>query len=237
MRNGLILEPKFLLLRGRHLKKEMEDVAKWRRTIATKPELLRLGPGDAVPALMDDGKKGLDPENVIPLILNLVSCFLFMMNNYVIEPSSAYYANALGSSDALAGIMIGAQPWFAMLSAVGYSFWTNSTYKTPIIFSGCLMMIGNLMYSNAYEYRSMEMCLIGRAITGLGAPRVINRRYVADATPFYLRTASSAAFATATALGAALGPGTAIILDLFDFKFYIPGLGEQAFNGMTGYVT
>lgn len=234
MRNGLILEPKFLLLRGRHLKKEMEDVAKWRRTIATKPELLRLGPGDAVTTLMDDGKKGLDPENVIPLILNLVSCFLFMMNNYVIEPSSAYYANALGSSDALAGIMIGAQPWFAMLSAVGYSFWTNSTYKTPILFSGSLMMIGNLMYSNAYEYSSMEMCLIGRAITGLGAPRVINRRYVADATPFYLRTASSAAFATATALGAALGPGTAIILDLFDFKFYIPGLGEQAFNGMTG---
>ena len=247
-RDGLNLEPKFLLLRGRHLKKEMEDIAKWRRTIALNPQLARLrrgnnqyrppGGGTTPPYCEgtgeESGKKGLDPENVVPLILNLVSCFLFMMNNYVIEPSSAYYANALGSNDALAGLMIGAAPWFALTSAVGYSFWTNSTYKTPILFSGCLMMLGNLIYSNAYEYTSMEMCLIGRAITGLGAPRVINRRYVADATPFYLRTASSAAFATATALGAALGPGMAIILDMFDFTFYVPGVGNQVFNGMTG---
>ena len=160
-----------------------------------------------------------------------------MMNNYVIEPSSAYYANALGSSDAWSGVMIGAAPWCALASAVLYSYWTNTTYKNPILFSGCLMMIGNLMYSVAYKYLSIEMCLMGRAITGLGAPRVINRRYVADATPFYLRTASSAAFATATALGAALGPGMAIILDMFDFQFYIPLLGHQTFNGMTGYVT
>jgi hypothetical protein len=43
------------------------------------------------------------------------------------------------------------------------------------------MIIGNLLYSNAYPYLSMDTCLIGRAICGLGAPRVINRRYVADA--------------------------------------------------------
>jgi hypothetical protein len=45
--------------------------------------------------------------------------------------------------------------------------------------------------------------------------------------------AASAAFALATALGAALGPGMAIILDLFDFEFCLPGFGKQTFNGMT----
>ena len=214
---GLMLEPSFLNQSGRHLKQEMRILAKWRDTkiLASKP-------------------KELHPSNVWPLILNLISCFLFMMNNYIIEPSSAYYANALGTSDAISGIMIGASAWFALISAVGYSFWTNTSYKHPILFSGLLMIIGNLIYSNAYSYRSINMCLMGRAICGLGAPRVINRRYVADATPFALRTASSAAFALMTALGAALGPGMAIVLDLFNFEFTLPIFGQQYFNGMTG---
>mmetsp|Transcript_6237 Transcript_6237/g.7663 ORF Transcript_6237/g.7663 Transcript_6237/m.7663 type:complete len:827 (+) Transcript_6237:119-2599(+) len=230
---GLMLEPKMLRMRGRHLKKEMRAVSKW--TVSKSASSLTI-------EKRDKGKSGgfgsrmkdLEPENVLPLILNLVSCFLFMMNNYIIEPSSAYYANALGSSDALSGIMIGAAPWFALVSAVGYSFWTNTSFKQPIIFSGVLMVIGNFLYANAYTYGSMKMCLIGRAITGLGAPRIINRRYVADATPFSLRTAASAAFAMATALGSALGPGMAILLDQFDFEFYVPVIGKQTFNGMTG---
>ena len=39
----------------------------------------------------------------------------------------------------------------------------------------------------------------------------------------------------ATALGAALGPGMAILLDkMKEFEFYLPLLKEQYFNGMTG---
>lgn len=39
----------------------------------------------------------------------------------------------------------------------------------------------------------------------------------------------------ATALGAALGPGMAILLDrMNEFEFWLPGLKEQYFNGMTG---
>jgi len=39
----------------------------------------------------------------------------------------------------------------------------------------------------------------------------------------------------ATALGAALGPGVAILLDkMKEFEFYLPLLKEQYFNGMTG---
>jgi hypothetical protein len=101
-----------------------------------------------------------------------------MMNSYIIEPSSAYYAEELGSSDAVAGLMIGAAPLFALFSCIGYSYWTNDNYKRPLLFAGTLQFIGNLLYANALSYRRVELCLIGRAVTGLGAPRVINRRYV-----------------------------------------------------------
>lgn len=125
---------------------------------------------------------------------------------------------------------------FALVSCVAYSYWTNYNYKQPIIFAGLLQFVGNLMYANAYGYQSIELCLIGRAITGLGAPRIINRRYVADATPYSLRTAASAAFGMTTALGAALGPGMAILLDrMREFEFRLPLISEtQYFNGMTG---
>ena len=214
----LRLEPTFLLAKGRHLKEEMKRLAQWREEQGS-----------------DQDTNKMDPANVWPLILNLISCFLFMMNNYIIEPSSAYYAEALGSSDALSGLMIGAASWFALMSAIGYSIWTNTSYRRPILFAGTLMVIGNTMYASAYTFSSMEICLLGRAISGLGAPRIINRRYVADATPFALRTMSSAAFALTTALGAALGPGLAIVLEAMpEFQFQLPLLGTQYFNGMTG---
>jgi len=220
---GLSMEPKLLVLRGHNLKQEIRAVATWRKTRQREQQ-------PAKKSMFHE----LEPSNVVPLVLNLISCFLFMMNNYIIEPSSAYYANALGSSDALSGIMIGGAPVFALMSAVVYSFWTNHSYKAPILFAGTLMVVGNLMYANAYSFTSMELCLMGRAVTGLGAPRVINRRYVADATPFSLRTVASASFAMATALGAALGPAFAIVLDLWEFEFSLPFLGQQYFNGMTG---
>jgi len=189
-------------LRGMHMKQEIHAIGKWKQT----KEFDHFGSGkhggdDKSKSSFQQNLKEISPENVFPLFLNLLACFFFMMNNYIIEPSSAYYAEALGTSDAMSGIMIGLAPWFAMISSVVYSFWTNSNYKHPILFAGILQFIGNLLYANAYSYQSVGMCLLGRAITGLGAPRVINRRYVADATPFCLRTAASAAFAMATALG------------------------------------
>lgn len=222
--NSLGLESSLFLMRGRHLKEEIESIALW---MESNKDLE--GTDDVASEYTN-----LDPENILPLILNLLSCFIYMMNNYIIEPSSAYYANALGSNDAMSGLMLSMSPWFALMSAVGYSYWTNHSYRSPILFGGVLMTIGNFLYGMAYSYNSMKMCLIGRAFTGLGAPRIINRRYVADSTPFCLRTAASAAFAMATALGAALGPGVAILLDYADFDFSIPFFGKQQFNGMTG---
>lgn len=221
--SSLYFEPTFLSSRGRHLKKEMEVLANWRETKTISIE--------------DSGMQGrqhMDLENVLSFILNLVSCFLYMMNSYIVEPSSAYYISSMGGNDALAGLLIGATPWAALVSAIGYSLWTNRSYKEPVLFAASLTFMGNMIYSVAYEFRSIPMCLVGRVFVGLGAPRVVNRRYVADATPFSLRSAASSTFAMVTALGAATGPFAAIILDMFEFEFHLPFLGIQKFNGMTG---
>eukprot|EP00550_Attheya_septentrionalis_P012029 CAMPEP_0198306292 /NCGR_PEP_ID=MMETSP1449-20131203/58340_1 /TAXON_ID=420275 /ORGANISM="Attheya septentrionalis, Strain CCMP2084" /LENGTH=869 /DNA_ID=CAMNT_0044008843 /DNA_START=120 /DNA_END=2729 /DNA_ORIENTATION=- len=220
---GLSMEPSFLQMKGKHLKKEMHVLAEWRETQKIIP-----------PEHEEKDFEKMDPENVVPLILNLLSSFLYAMNSYIVEPSSAYYVNALGAPDALAGILVGAMPAAALLSAVGYSVWSTYTFRQPILFAGTLMFVGNILYASAYAHQSISMCLIGRMLTGLGGPKVINRRYMADATPFSFRTMASAAFAMSTALGAALGPGTAVILDMFEFQFTLPFLGVQYFNGMTG---
>ena len=227
IQRNLNLEPKYLRSRGRHLKDEISAIVKWRERKESKSTSDNIQPSD-------DFNK-IAPENVVPLALNLLACFLYMMNNYIVEPSSAYYANALGGEDALSGMLIGAMPMANIGAAVVYSIWTNYSYRQPLFFAGLLIVIGNIMYSFAYNYRSITLCILGRAITGLGGPRLINRRYVADATPYSLRTAASASFAAATSLGAAMGPAAAIILDFFDMEIKMPfNLGYIYLNGMTG---
>lgn len=218
---SLAYQPSFLRIRGKTLKKEIDILAKWREA--------KTLPSEDVSEFAD-----LDRKNVYPIVLNLISCFLYMMGGYIVEPSSAYYVNALGKNDAMAGMIIGLMPWAALFSAVAYSFWSNHSYKQPILFAGLMSIIGNFMYASALKYDSIELCLIGRVITGLGSPRIINRRYIADTTPFSIRTPATAAFGMVTALGAALGPGTAILLDFAHVDIDLPIYGKFYFNGMTG---
>lgn len=223
---SLDMEPNFLRMRGRHLKEEIADIANWRKNKGKKDST------DYFEGETSAYSK-IDSNNIVPLVLNLFACFLYMMNNYIVEPSAAYYVNELKASDAVSGILIGAMPWANISAAIGYSEWTNRSYRQPLLFAGVLMCIGNVMYSCAYNYKSIWMCVLGRAITGLGGPRLINRRYVADATPFSLRTAASASFAGATALGAAMGPAAAILLDYMNMEIVTP-VGVIYINGMTG---
>jgi hypothetical protein len=125
-------------------------------------------------------------------------------------------------------------PIAALSSAVGFAIWTNYGFRPPLIASSLMLMTGNIIYASALKYDSVAIALIGRFITGLGAPKCIIRRYMADTTPLALRTSVNAAFALAIAVGSALGPATAIFLDRFDFIAYIPGYGMFLVNGMTG---
>ena len=66
------------------------------------------------------------------------------------------------------------------------------------------------------------MALVGRFMTGLGGPKCIIRRYMADTTTMQQRTSVNALFGMVVAAGSALGPGCAILLNRLDFVIKLP---------------
>jgi hypothetical protein len=170
---------------------------------------------------------------IFHLTLNLVSAFLYCMNYYIVEPSSTMYVNRLGAHDAMSGTLIGMLPLGALVSSIPYSMWTNKSFRHPFLMSCFMMIIGNLVYGLADRYSNVRVALLGRFISGLGAPKCIIRRYMADTTPVTLRTSVNAGFGMVVAAGSAMGPAMAIILNRFEYTVYLPVLGFVEFNGLT----
>ncbi|KAG7344808.1 putative sugar transporter [Nitzschia inconspicua] len=195
------------------------------------------------PSSHDDQNQDVSPpEPVVSrqqrfnLTMALIAGFFYCMNYYIVEPSSTMYVNALGASDAMSATLIGMMPIASFLSAIAYSIWTNSSFRKPFMVSCFLMLSGNIIYSAAFNFRSLPMALAGRFMTGLGGPKCIIRRYLADTTSLNIRTSVNALFGMVVAAGSALGPGCAILLNKLDFSLELP-FGSNAdvvVNGMTG---
>lgn len=64
-------------------------------------------------------------DSKLALGLNLLSTFIFMVNYYVVVPSSSQYCSALGAPPSFSGIVVGILPAAACLSAVAYSYATQ----------------------------------------------------------------------------------------------------------------
>ncbi len=215
------LQAEYLTSRGQSLAPEMSQIAKWREehgAVHEEPEPTHK----------------LTCQEIYGLLLNLTSAFLYCMNYYIVEPSSTKYVNALGAPDNFSGLLIGMMPIAALSSAVAFSVWTNHSFRAPLLTSGACLIAGNVMYASALKQGSIALALSGRFMTGLGGPKCIVRRFMADTVPITLRTGVNAAFGMSIAVGSALGPATAILIDQFKFSFRLPLLGKQYFNGMTG---
>jgi MFS family permease len=144
------------------------------------------------------------------------------------------YIHELGGNDALAGLLIGCAPWAALFSAFVYSLWSNYSFKQPLLCSACFLFAGSFMYANALRFNSIPMVMIGRAVTGLGAPCGISIRFIADTISHSHRTAMSSLFVMVGAIGMSGGPGLAILLDFFQIDVNLPLFGQFLLNGMTG---
>jgi hypothetical protein len=109
-------------------------------------------------------------------VLNLSSCFLYMTNYYIVAPTVGRYAVDLGSSEALAGVIIGMTPNAALLATVLYGWWSNFSYRHALLFAACSSLMGNVLYAMALRYNSLHMVLLGRFLNGFGSAR----RYVKE---------------------------------------------------------
>ncbi|KAL7546013.1 hypothetical protein ACHAWF_009359 [Thalassiosira exigua] len=149
--------------------------------------------------------------------LNLCSTFLYMTNYYIVAPTCGQYAARVGSTESMAGIVIGMTPNAALIATVLYGWWTSRSYKAALVFAASCSVIGNIFYGLALKYDSIHMIMIGRFFNGFGSARSINRRFIADAFSKRERTAAASAFVTAGALGMAFGPAMAAIFSHLTF--------------------
>jgi Major Facilitator Superfamily/SPX domain len=154
-------------------------------------------------------------------LLNLASTFFYMTNYYIVAPTTGQYAIQVGSSEALAGIIIGMTPNAALIATVLYGWWSNYAYKSALLFAAASSLIGNLCYALALRHHSIHLVMLGRFLNGFGSARSINRRYIADTFSRAERTAESAAFVTAGAMGMAAGPAIAALLGVW-FRHFPP---------------
>lgn len=167
---------------------------------------------DSGSSFADEDVEELKPHSAISDWINLTSTFLYMMNYYIVAPTSGSYAVELGVSPAMSGIIIGCTPIAALVSAVLYSWWANKSFKPALLFASSCSILGNVLYAMALPYNSLKLLLAGRLLNGFGGARAINRRYIADAFDSSERTSASAAFVTAGAFGMSAGPAVAVLI-------------------------
>jgi hypothetical protein len=155
------------------------------------------------------------------LYINLFVTFVYSANQYVVAPTSAQYANRLGMSPSMSGMIIGLAPLAALLSSLVYSMWSNTSFKLPLLSSIFCGVLGNFFYASALQNESVMMLFVGRLISGFGSTRVISRRYIADHVSVADRLFASTQFVTAGALGLSFGPLIAAIVERMDIQFDI----------------
>lgn len=155
------------------------------------------------------------------LWLNLLVTFLYQANQYIVAPTSSQYANRLGMSNAMSGLIIGLSPAAALVSSLLYSKWSNYSFKQPLLLCIICEVVGNLLYGAALQYNSVSMLFLGRLLTGFGGPRVISRRYIADHVSWQDRLVASGQFVSAGALGLVFGPLLASLISKSGLQFTV----------------
>jgi len=159
-------------------------------------------------------EEALDDEIVehFPSYYIVLACaFLYNTNTTINGPSCPEYAIQLGGTVTMNGFINGMTPFAATISCIGYSYWTNSCFRAPLMVSVLFILFGNVIYALASHYNAFWMLCVGRLFIGMGIPHGINRRYIADTVPTMRRTSASAIFVAFCAVGTALGPGIAAL--------------------------
>ena len=166
------------------------------------------------------------------LYLNLLNVFLYMMNYNIVIPLLDDFCDHLHISHSTSGAVIGVADIMAIIVSVGYSIWTNYSFKQPLLFASITCLAGNVLVTLAYDWGGLPMLFIGRLLTGVGAARALNRRYIADFVSVEGRTTASIGFVAASAAGMAAGPFASVplssIFDRADDKWKLLGFSVNA---------
>eukprot|EP01053_Blabericola_migrator_P008683 Blabericola_migrator_1__8682@NODE_456_length_8320_cov_227_265964_g357_i0_p1_GENE_NODE_456_length_8320_cov_227_265964_g357_i0NODE_456_length_8320_cov_227_265964_g357_i0_p1_ORF_typecomplete_len813_score88_79MFS_1/PF07690_16/3_6e27MFS_1/PF07690_16/3_2e09OATP/PF03137_20/0_032OATP/PF03137_20/11MFS_1_like/PF12832_7/20MFS_1_like/PF12832_7/0_0021WH2/PF02205_20/0_39SPW/PF03779_14/1_3e04SPW/PF03779_14/42SPW/PF03779_14/0_46_NODE_456_length_8320_cov_227_265964_g357_i024684906 len=168
------------------------------------------------------------------LFLNNLNTFLYMANYYLVIPTAAEFAVAIGMAASTSGVLLSMTPFASLFASVAYSLWSNYNFKMPLMFCNIVLIAGNLLYAMAFDAKKPWMLFAGRLLVGVGGNRAVNRRYISDFVPLENRAFQSAIFVTVGSLGMSLGPGMQPLINKMP-TFVIPYL-NCTFNALTAPV-
>lgn len=85
-----------------------------------------------------------------------------MVNYYLFAPTANLYTEALGMTRASSGNVLAMTPVASFTFAILLSWWSNKSFKSPIIAGTMLILIGDVLYAVAYDSKSVGLLLTGR---------------------------------------------------------------------------
>lgn len=183
------------------------------------------------PQVMREEEYHLSLQSKVNLLIVLLHTFVYTMNCYIVQPTNGLYVSELGANKTLSGLIMGLTHLAAIFCTFLYSYWTNYSYKFPLIISCMCFILGNFFYAFAYFEKSLLIMGLGRFLIGLASARVVNRRYIIDQVPKQLIMFFSLLYVGLTCLGMAAGPFIALLLLNFFPNEYV--FFEMRFNNMT----
>lgn len=173
----------------------------------------------------------LSMQSKINIWIALAHTFLYTMNAYIVQPTNGLFVQELGSNKLYSGLIMGMTHFAAIFCTFFYSFWTNTSYKNPLILSCVCFIVGNFLYAFADYTLSLFVMGLGRFFIGFASARVVNRRYIIDHVPPSLIMHYSLLYVGLTCLGMAAGPFFALLLLQFfpdEYTFF-----SLRFNNLT----
>jgi hypothetical protein len=142
-----------------------------------------------------------------------------MTNHYAFPPTANQYTEAMGLDKSASGALLAMAPLGSIPTCFLFSWWSNFSFKGPLVAMGTVIVIGDFLYATAYDFDSVAILFAGRFIFGFGRARAPNRRYISDYVAVKDMTKYYSLFVMMATIGFALGPGIAsILLQIPEFK-------------------
>jgi len=164
------------------------------------------------PQVFKHAMEGSPHHNSFNIWVCLFHTCIYALNATIVFPTNANYIESIGASSFLTGIVIASTHFAAVGFNFIYSWWTNYSYRAPMIFSLIAYLIGNALYAYSGYFGSIYPMLIGRYLIGVGSARVINRRYLIDHVEEAHLLHYSMMYVVMTSVGNVLGPLLALFL-------------------------
>ena len=139
------------------------------------------------------------------LLVLFITAFVDMVGLTMIMPLLPFYAERLGASATLVGILIAAFSLAQLVVAPLWGRFSDRYGRRPAILAGLLVTaMAYLLFAFA---GSLALLLVSRLLQGVGGGTIgVIQAYVADASPVDRRTKSLGWLSAVTSLGAVAGP-------------------------------